>query len=151
ANITTNSSGVGPTGTVQFMNGSTALGAAATCTPTAGTASTAASCKATLTTTLSLLTPLSAPRQVPGVPIGLMWIAASALLMIFLLALRRMPSASRRGYAYAGLVLFACVAAGISGCSGAKSSSSGGSGGGTSHTDSITAVYSGDGNYTTST
>jgi subtilase family serine protease len=155
ANITTNSSGAGPTGTVQFMNGSTALGAAAACTPTAavttGSNPTTASCKATLTTTLSFLKPPSAPRHIPRSPVGLLWIAAALLLMTFLLSLRRMPLAQHRGYAYAGLLLFACLVAGIAGCSGAKSSSSGNSGGGSSHTDSITGVYSGDSNYAAST
>jgi len=152
ANITTNSNGVGPTGTVQFMNGSTVLGAPATCTPTAGTGSTPASCKATLTTALSLLMPpASGPREKPGFPVGLLWISGAALLAIYMLTLNRMASAQRRGYAYARLLLFACVAAGITGCSGMKSSSSGGSGGGSSHVDSITGVYSGDSNYSNST
>jgi hypothetical protein len=142
----TANNGAGVTGTVQFMNGSTALGSAATCTPTAGTSSTPGSCTATLMTTLSFLTPPPAPRQIPGLPVGLMWIAAGALLTIFLLTLKRMPLAQRRGYTYAGLLLFACLAAGIAGCSGMKSSSGSGS-----HSDSITGVYSGDANYTTST
>jgi hypothetical protein len=142
----TTNNGAGVTGMVQFMNGSTALGTAATCTPTAGTASTPGSCTATLMTTLSFLTPPPAPRQIPRLPVGLMWIAAGALLTIFLVTLRRMPLAQRRGYAYAGLLLFACLAAGIAGCSGMKSSSGSGS-----HSDSITGVYSGDANYTTST
>jgi hypothetical protein len=59
-----------------------------------------------------------------------------------------MPFAKQRGYVYAGLLLFACAAAGIAGCSGAKTSSSTTSG---THNDSITAVYSGDANYAAST
>lgn len=55
----------------------------------------------------------------------------------------------RLGYAAAGLLLFACLAAGFAGCGGGSSSSTGGGGG--SHTDSITAVYSGDANYAGST
>jgi hypothetical protein len=140
--------GPGVTGMVQFMNGSTALGTAATCTATAGTASTPGSCTATLTTTLAFLTPPAAPRRIPTFPTGRMWIAACVLLMIFLLSLRHMPFAKRRGYVYAGLLLFACAAAGIAGCSGAKTSSSTTSG---THNDSITAVYSGDANYAAST
>jgi hypothetical protein len=58
--------------------------------------------------------------------------------------------AKRRGYVYAGLLLFACAAAGIAGCSGSPKSG-GGSGGGSTHTDSITAVYGGDANFSTST
>ena len=55
---------------------------------------------------------------------------------------------TRLGYATAALLLFVWLAAGIAGCSGAKSA---GTGGGSGHTDSITAVYGGDANYTGST
>jgi hypothetical protein len=71
------------------------------------------------------------------------------VLLIALLAMQRRLSIGKRlGYAAAGLILFACIAVGIAGCSG---SGSGGGGGGGSHTDSITAVYSGDTNYSGST
>jgi len=139
--------GAGPTGTVQFMNGTAALGAAATCMPTAGTSTTPGTCTATLMTALSLLAPPPAPRRMPNFPVGPMWIVACLMLIVFLLSLRRLPTAKRLGYACAGVMLFACVAAGIAGCGG-------GSSGGTtptSHTDSITAVYSGDGTYAGST
>jgi hypothetical protein len=148
ATVNTTSNGAGPTGTVQFKNGSSNLGSAATCTPTSGTASTSgkALCTATLTTALSQFTPLAQPRtrpQVPVLPVGIV----SVLLIAFLVMQRRLSIGKRVGYAAAGLILFACIAAGIAGCSG-----SGSSGGGTkSHTDSITAVYSGDANYTGST
>jgi hypothetical protein len=72
-------------------------------------------------------------------PLGIV----SVLLIVFLAMQRRLSVGKRLGYAAAGLILFACVAAGIAGCSG--------SGGGGPHTDSITAVYSGDANYTGST
>jgi hypothetical protein len=147
AKVTTASTGAGPTGTVQFMNGSTALGAAATCTPTAGSGSTTAFCTATLTTALSFLAPPPEPRQIPRWPSVPMWIAAWALLVAFLLSLKRLPLAKRRGYVYAGLLLFACVAAGIAGCSGMKTTTTGI----TPHTDNITAVYSGDTNFAAST
>ncbi len=141
--VSTQSSGVGPTGTVQFKNGSTALSTAATCTPTAATTTAAASCTATLTTTLSFLAPPSVPRQMPRTPTVPIWIVAFLLLIAFLLSRRYVP-AGRRGLALASLVLLALVAAGIAGCG-----SSGGGGGG--RADSITAVYSGDTNYSTST
>jgi hypothetical protein len=51
------------------------------------------------------------------------------------------------GYAFAGALLIVCLAVGIAGCSGVKSSS----GGTTPHSDSITAVYSGDATYAVST
>jgi pro-kumamolisin-like protein/Big-like domain-containing protein len=146
AKVTTASTGAGPTGTVQFKNGTSTLGAAATCTPTAGVGTTTAFCTATLTTTLSFLGPPAVPRQIPSLPIVPMWITAWALLLAFLLSLKRLPMAKRRGYVYAGLLLFACVAAGIAGCSGMKSTT-----GVAPHTDSITAVYSGDTTFATST
>lgn len=150
--ISTASNGAGPTGTVQFKNGSSNLGGAATCTPSAASGSTAASCKATLTTALSRLVPLTERRprvRIPGAPL---WIAALLALLIFALKQhpaplqRKWPRLGKRlGYASAGLLLFFCIAAGFAGCSGSGSNSSG------PHTDSITAVYSGDANYTTST
>jgi hypothetical protein len=120
------------------------LGSAVMCTPTAGTSTTTALCKATLTTALSEFVPLAKPRtrpQVPVLPLGIV----SVLLIAFLAMQRRLSVGKRVGYAAAGLILFACIAAGIAGCSGS------GGGGGGSHTDSITAVYSGDANYTGST
>jgi hypothetical protein len=72
-----------------------------------------------------------------------------SLILIAFLALQRRTSMSKRvGYAAVGLLLLACVAAGLAGCS---SSGSSGGGGGGSHIDSITAVYSGDANYAAST
>ncbi len=142
ATVATNSNGVGPTGTVQFKNGSSSLSAAATCTPTAATSTAAAFCTATLTTTLSFLPPTSFPRQMPRFPAKPIWILACLLLIMFLLSLKRLPVAKRYGYASAGLLLFAILAA-ASGCGGGSSSSG--------HTDTITAVYSGDTNYATST
>ncbi len=146
ATVNTTSNGAGPTGTVQFKNGSSNLGNAVTCTPTSGTASTSgnAFCTATLTTALSQFIPLTQPRTRPHVPVLPLGIV-SVLLIAFLAMQRRLSIGKRLGYATAGLILFACVAAGIAGCSGR------GNGGGGSHTDGITAVYSGDANYTGST
>jgi hypothetical protein len=150
----TNNNAAGPTGTVQFMNGTTALGTAATCTPTAGTSTTPGTCTATLMTTLSLLTPPSGSNRAPGSPFGPMWIVAGLLLAAILLGLSRLrvaPLTRRLGYACAGALLFACLAAGIAGCGGGSSSGGGGGGGTTPHTDTITAVYSGDATYAGST
>ena len=147
ATISTKSNGAGPTGTVQFLNGSSNLGAPATCTPTPATASSSgtALCTATLTTALSQFVPLPKPRtrpQIPVLPLGIL-----CLLLIALLAMQRRLSLEKRvGYAAAGLLLLACVAAGFAGCSG-----SGGGGGGGGTPRSITATYSGDANYTSST
>jgi len=138
-------SSAGPSGTVQFMNGTAKLGGAMTCAPTGATASAGASCKATLSTALSEFIPLAQPRLRPNVPMLLVGLVSSVLLA--LLALQRRLSLGRRvGYAAAGLLLLACLTPGFAGCSGAKGSSSG-----TPHTDSITAVYSGDTNYSGST
>jgi subtilase family serine protease len=148
ATVNTTSNGAGPTGTVQFTNGSSNLGSAVTCAPTSATASTTgnASCTATLTTALSELVPFEKPRarpQLPVLPLGIV----SLLLIMFLAMQRRLSMGRRVGYAAAGLILLACMVVGIAGCGGGSSSG----GGGGSHTDSITAVYSGDTNYTGST
>jgi hypothetical protein len=152
AKVNTTSNGAGPTGTVQFKNGSSNLGSAMTCSPTSGTASTtgAAFCTATLTTALSQFIPMTRPE--PGPPTWLMplWIAVWLVLVLLMMAhhaegLQR--KWTRLGYAAAGLALLACLATELAGCSGAKS----GSGGGSGRTDNITAVYSGDANYTGST
>lgn len=147
ANVTTNSSGVAPTGTVQFKNGSSTLSSAVTCTPTAATSTAAASCTAALTTTLSFFAPPSVPRQLPRLPALPVCIVACLLALTFFLGLRFLP-AGRRRYAFACLLLVAFVMAGIAGCGGG---SSGGGGGGGPQIRSITAVYSGDGNYAAST
>src|ERR1700752_2975590 len=99
-----------------------------------------------LVASLSEFVPVATPRSRPQVPV--LPLAIVSLLLIAFLAMERRVSIGKRiGYAAAGLILFATIAAGIAGCSG---SSSGGGGGG-SRTDSITAVYSGDANYTGST
>jgi subtilase family serine protease len=144
ATVSTSSNGVGPTGSVQFKNGSSSLSTPMTCTPTAATGSTAAFCTATLTTTLSFLAPPSLPRQMPPIRTVPMWIVAFLFLIVFILSSRNLPSRRRR-FVLVSLVLFALAAAGIAGCG----SSGGGGGGGRS--DSISAVYSGDSNYSTST
>jgi Pro-kumamolisin, activation domain/Bacterial Ig-like domain (group 3) len=154
AKVTGTSNNVaGPTGTVQFKNGTTPLGAAATCTPTPGTASTPGTCTATLTTTLALLTPGFGPANgIRNMPIAPMWIVGGLMLALLLLGLARMrvaPLTRRLGYACAGALLLACLAAGIAGCGGGGGG--GGGGGTTPHTDSVTAVYGGDGTYAGST
>ncbi len=149
----------GPTSTVQFMNGTAALGSPAMCTPTAGTASTPGTCTATLTTTLALLAPPAGPTNIsrrppfgPVSPYGPISIIAGLLFATLLLNLRRLQVASfprRLAYACATILLVVCLAAGIAGCGGSSSSSTPPPP--TPHTDSITAVYSGDGTYASST
>jgi Pro-kumamolisin, activation domain len=152
AYVTTLSSGVGPTGSMQFSNGGTSLGSA-TCTPTSGAANTnppisqstagTAFCTATLTTAISGLYP--PPERGPG-PRGkpvLPWIVALASAVLFALGWRWMPAARRRAYAYAGLIAFALLAAGIAACGGGGSGSSGTGPG----QRTINAVYPGDTNY----
>jgi hypothetical protein len=91
---------------------------------------------------------MRAPRNMPSVPLGLLYIVAALMLIASLLSLRHAPPAKRLRYASIALFLFACAAMGIAGCGG------GGSSGGatvTPHNDSITAVYSGDARYNAST
>jgi Pro-kumamolisin, activation domain/Bacterial Ig-like domain (group 3) len=133
----------GPTGTVQFMNGSSSLGTAATCNATGATSSVGASCTATLTTALSALPPaiIDTPPSSPFV--FLAWLAVALAMIAFMLSV--ILAARRKQYAYAGLAFFLIAAAALAGCGGG-SSSSGGTG-----SRSITAKYSGDTNYAGST
>ena len=140
-------SSVGPSGTVQFLSGGANLGAAAPCTPTGASSSTGASCKATLMTTLSALPPglfVPRPPNTPFVVVALL----SFILAVLSFGLAMMLVSRRKHYAYAGLALLLVSAAAIAGCGGGGSSTGGG-GGGSSR--SITAKYSGDTNYATST
>jgi subtilase family serine protease len=152
AYVTTLSSGAGPTGSMQFSNGGTSLGSA-TCTPTSGAANTnppisqitagTAFCTATLTTAISRLYPPPeggpGPRGEPVIP----WIVALASAVLFALGWRWTPAGRRRAYAYAGLIAFVLLAAGIAGCGGGGSGSSGSGPG----PRTINAVYPGDANY----
>jgi hypothetical protein len=136
----------GPTGTVQFLSNGSNLMGSVNCAAAGATSTAGASCTATLTTTLSALPPgFFDQRPRPNPPIVIIWLAALCALICMLLALR-LPT-RQRVFTYAGLVLFACVAAGIAGCSGSSGGSGGGGGG---HTDNITATYGGDSNYATS-
>lgn len=149
ATITTSSNGLPPSGTVQFVNGSTNIGSPVNCAPVAATATPGASCTATLPTTISAFFPLPTEPRTPATP-SVPILAALASLLLFALGLRWMPETRRRAYAYAGLVAFALLAVGIAGCS-SSGSSGGGGGGGGSKTVTISAKYSGDANYTAST
>jgi hypothetical protein len=146
-------SGQGPTGTVQFKNGTTNLGVAATCTPKgadfSGATTVGALCTAQLTTTLSALPPgffvEPRPRNTPFVVVTL--IAAMLAILSFVLALKL--GAPRRRFAYAGAVFALITAVALAGCSGSSNSGGGGGGGGGS-ARTISAAYSGDTNYASS-
>jgi len=139
----------GPTGTVQFTNGSTNLGVPVTCTPSgadlSGTTPVFALCTAQLTTALSALPPgffvEPRPRNTPNVIVTLL----AALLAMVSFVLASKLAARRKGYACAGVALVMIAAAALAGCSGSSSGGGGGGGGGSSR--SITAAYSGDSNY----
>jgi len=138
----------GPTGTVQFKNGSTNLGVAAPCAPAGATSSAGASCTAQLTTTLSALPPGffvgPQPRNTPFIVVTLV----AAMLTILSLVLALKLSGRRRCFACAGAVFALIAAAALAGCSGGSSGGGGGGGGGSART--ISAAYSGDTNYATS-
>ena len=143
ATVSGSGTGASPTGTVQFMNGSAALGAAATCTKVSGAAS--PTCTATLTT-LAFLAPPAGPNRIPNMRLQPFALVAFLMLVFLLITLRRIPAAYRRGYALGALLLLASLFAGAAGCGGYKAG-----GGGGVHYDSITAVYSGDATYSGST
>jgi len=136
----------GPTGNVQFFNGSTSLGTAP-CMPAGavfsnGTLTTGASCTATLSgVSIGALYPPGTRGPRPTLPL---WPALFAALSLVLFALgwRWIPEKQRRAYAYAGLLAFALLAVSIAaGCGG----------GGGSSTLKIKATYAGDTDYATST
>jgi hypothetical protein len=148
--------GAGPTGTVQFMNGTQALGSPQTCAPKAGTSTTGGSCTATLSQALSnvppgFVNPTRTPRIPPAAPLALALCVLALLLLSF--GIRHNTNATRRRlvYAFASVMLMLGIASGIAGCGGGSSTSGGGGGGTTSHVDSITAVYGGDATYAGST
>ena len=143
AKVATNSNGAGPTGTVQFRNGSSALGTAVTCTPTAATTTAAAFCTATLTTTLSFMTPPSGPSRFPNFRYQPVFLTALLLLVAFLFFVNKVSPTYRRRFTYVSLLLLVFVLTALAGCSGPGS--------GSGRIDNITAVYSGDTNYTGST
>ena len=130
---------------VQFLNGTTPISGMVQLTPSPGSAN-GPQLTATLTTTLSGLgIPDTTTPWKPKLPPGVFWLLGycAALYGLFLMKMR--PS-RRRGYAYAGLLVFALAAAGIAGCGG---------GGGSSKTPqvktvTITAKFAGDSNYTAS-
>jgi Pro-kumamolisin, activation domain/Bacterial Ig-like domain (group 3) len=130
---------------VQFLNGTTPISGMVQLTPSPGSAN-SPSLTATLTTTLSGLgIPDTTTPWRPKLPPGVFWLLGycAALYGLFLMKMR--PS-RRRGYAYAGLIVFALAAAGIAGCGG---------GGGSNKTPqvktvTITAKFAGDSNYTAS-
>jgi hypothetical protein len=140
----------GPTGTVQFKNGSTNLGAAATCTPAGATSSAGASCTAQLTTSLSALPPgfFVDPRPLNTPFVVATLVAAMLAMLSFALALKF--SARRRRFAYAGAMFALITAAVLAGCNGGSPSSNGGGGGGGGSSRTISAAYSGDSNYAAS-
>jgi subtilase family serine protease len=146
ATVATQSSGVAPGGAlttpVQFLNGTTPISGTVKLTPVNGPAS-SASLTATLTTTLSALgIPDTTSPWKPKLLPGLFWLLGCCALL-YGLFLVKMPRARRRGYAYAGLVVFALAAAGIAGCGGSKSTPQ-------NKTVTITAKFVGDSNYTAS-
>ena len=137
-------SAVGPSGTVQFSNGSTNLGAAVTCTPKGATSSAGASCTATLSTTISAFPPVGIDNRWRWTPLE--WFAAllaAMALILFVMATR--TRGPRRAFAYGAMALFLIASATLAGCGG------GSNGGGGGSTRTITAKYSGDTNYATST
>jgi Pro-kumamolisin, activation domain len=133
----------GPTGTVQFQNGSTNIGAPVTCTPSGANTNSGASCQATLTTTITALFPPPTGDPRPTLPL-LPTLFALLSIVLFALGWRWMPEKRWRTYAYAGFLAFALLAVTIAGCGGGGGGSSGG------HTVTIKANYVGDTNYAAS-
>ena len=154
AYVVTASNGAGPTGSMQFTNGSTSLGSV-TCVPTSGAANMtppagtgiqagSAYCMAVLTASVSALYP--PPGGGPETPVpALPLIAALASGALVVLGWRWMPAGRRRAYACVAFLALVLLAAGFAGCGG-----SGGNGGGGGTSRTLTASYPGDTNYSAS-
>jgi hypothetical protein len=141
ATISTQSSGLAPSGTVQFLNGATPITGTVTLTPTNGSSKGPASLTATLTTTISaLLPPRPMERTRPGPP-GWWFVLLATAMAAFVYLLGRFPR--QRKYVYASMILFGVILTGIAGCGG-------GGGGPKIKTVTIQANYSGDSNYNSS-
>ncbi len=140
ATIVTQSNGAAPTGTVQFLNGSTPISGTVTYTGKSGAQSSTgfATLTATITTTLSVLPASPGPRApLPFAPLLILaWVIVIPALLVLRLSQKR-----RRGYVYATLLLLAAFTTAAAGCNG---------GGSSAHGISITAQYSGDTNYSAS-
>ena len=146
---TTSNSFQGPTGTVGFSNGTTNLSIGVPCIPKGADLTknpiVPASCTATLTATLAAFPPVGIDNRWRWTPLE--WFAALlAMMALVLLVLAMRMRGPRRAFAYGAMALFLIASATLAGCSG---TSGGGGGGGTTRT--ITAKYSGDTNYATST
>lgn len=141
ATVNTQSNGAAPTGTVQFLNGSTPIAGTVTLTPTDGSAAGPASLKATLTTAISALMPSPPSEPEPTLPLWRLIPVLLVALTVFLVGLR---FRRRRRLLNAAAVLAAFAAAGISGCGGGGTSAPRGK------TVNIQAQYAGDSSYSSS-
>jgi hypothetical protein len=142
--VDTNSIGVAPTGTVTFFNGSTQLGSPVAVTATSDSSGFVAA-NATITATLtSNAAPLIGPsgRHMEWIPI-----AGLALALICGALILAIPMKRRYALVGASIILFS-VALALTGCGGGGGSSNNPP---PSTNGSITAKYSGDGNYVAST
>jgi hypothetical protein len=136
-----------PSGTVQFMNGSTSLGAPVTCTQVGSSSTAGASCTASFTTTLTALAPpVNFDNRWRRTPFEWLATLLAMMMAVILYVMKLRGRGPRRAYAYGAIALLLIASAALAGCSGAGSG--GGGGGGTPHT--ITAKYSGDTNYAAS-
>jgi hypothetical protein len=138
--ITTESFGTAPTGTVTLFNGGTQIGTPAAVSGTINSSTGFVQGTATVTAKISGLMPVNGPEtqnrpRFPVVPVALGMLLALALVL-------RFSSANRRRYAYVGLTFAIFMLAGMAAC--------GGGGGGGAHNVIVTAKYSGDTNYVTS-
>jgi subtilase family serine protease len=138
--VSTDSSAGAPTGTVQFYRGSSVISGTVAYSAVAGSSTTGAYLKATLTTTLSSgLAPIGEMPRRSELPKGpALWLVCGFVALLIRVLWN--GQAKRSAYASAALFLFAAAATSFAGCSGAPGKSA-----------SITAKYSGDTNYKSST
>jgi hypothetical protein len=145
ATVNTASSGVSPSGSVSFFEGSTLLGSAnlVAGAPVNG----AAVATASLSTSLSGLyfVPNNRPRIRRFILGPGFYVAALFTAIAFMLS--RFIPRKRRSLIFLGLILFVVGLATV-GCGGSSGGGGGGGGGGGSKVVTLTATYNGDTNYT---
>lgn len=144
ATVSTQSFSAAPTGTIAFFNGASQLGGSVVVAGRVDPNTGFAQATASLTTKLSdLPAPVGVSQRAPKQLRRHVWFVACLAVVLLLRFIA--TSKKRRVYAYTALPFALLLAGGIASCGGGGGT--GGGGGGGQHTDSITAIYSGDTNY----
>lgn len=152
AQVNTDSVGLAPTGTVTFKNGSTTLGTVST-SSTTGFVTNGTGQGQTVAALYQLQvssSQISSSVKTANLNHGFFpWKISGGLAVMSCVFLFAIPARRRSWRTLLGLIVFACIVSSMIACGGSSSNSGGGGGGG--GTGTITAVYGGDTNYSSST